>query len=88
MGYRTVTVDVDVDVDLDDFSDKDLVDELNYRGFSVNKNGSTHSWLKPSLVEEELDGVLWKLRESYLIDNPEQFHKSFKSILAEYGYHV
>jgi hypothetical protein len=88
MSYKTVTVDVDVDVDLDDFSDKDLVDELKYRGFSVNKDRSTHSWLKPSFVEEELDGVLWKLRESYLIDNPEQFHKSFKNILAEYGYFV
>jgi hypothetical protein len=88
MSYKTVTVDVDVDVDLDDFSDKDLIDELKYRGFSINKDGSTHSWLKPSLVEEELDGVLWKLRESYLIDNADQFHKSFKKILAEYGYHV
>jgi hypothetical protein len=88
MNYKTVTVDVDVDIDLDEFSDKDLIDELKYRGFSVNKDGSTHSWLKPSLVEEELDGVLWKLRESYLIDNPEQFHKSFEKILAEYGYYV
>ena len=88
MNYKTVTVDVDVDVDLDDFSDKDLIDELKYRGFSVNKDGSTHSWLKPSLVEEELDSVLWKLRESYMIDNADQFHKSFKKILAEYGYHV
>jgi hypothetical protein len=88
MGYTTVTVDVDVDVDLDNFSDKDLVDELKYRGFSVNKDGSTHSWLKPSLVEEELDSVLWKLRESYMIDNADQFHKSFKNILAEYGYFV
>jgi hypothetical protein len=88
MGYTTVTVDVDVDVDLDNFSDKDLIDELKYRGFSVNKDGSTHSWLKPSFVEEELDGVLWKLRESYMIDNADQFHKSFKSILAEYGYYT
>ena len=88
MNYKTVTVDVDVDIDLDEFSDKDLIDELKYRGFSINKDGSTHSWLKPSLVEEELDGVLWKLRESYLIDNADQFHKSFKNILAEYGYYV
>jgi uncharacterized protein (DUF2461 family) len=88
MGYKTVTVDVDVDVDLDDFSDKDLVDELKYRGFSVNKNGSTHSWLKPSLFEEELDNTLWRLRESYIIDNGEQFRKSFEKILAEFGYFV
>ena len=88
MSYRTVTVDVDVDVDLDDFSDKDLIDELKYRGFSVNKDGSTHSWLKPSLVEEELDNVLWKLREAYIIDNGDQFRKSFEKILAEFGYFV
>ena len=90
MGYRTVTVDVDVDVDVifEDLSDKDIIEELKCRGYSVNKESSTHSWLKPSLVEEELDGVLWKLRQTYLIDNPEQFHKSFKNILAEYGYHV
>ena len=88
MNYKTVTVDVDVDIDLDEFSDKDLIDELKYRGFSVNKNGSTHSWLTPSLFEEELDNALWKLRQSYMIDNPEQFHKSFKNILAEYGYYT
>jgi uncharacterized protein (DUF2461 family) len=88
MGYTTVTVDVDVDVDLDEFSDKDLVDELKYRGFSVNKNGSTHSWLTPSLFEEELDNALWKLREAYIIDNGDQFRKSFEKILSEYGYHV
>jgi len=88
MNYKTVTVDVDVDIDLDEFSDKDLIDELKYRGFSVNKDGSTHSWLKPSLVEEELDDVLWKLRQSYLIDRDDRFRKSFEKILAEYGYYV
>jgi hypothetical protein len=90
MGYKTVTVDVDVDVELDDFSDNDLVEELQCRGYNVKK-GKKDSWEssnKPSLFEEELDNTLWRLRESYIIDNSEQFRKSFEKILAEFGYFV
>jgi hypothetical protein len=85
MGYRTVTVDVDVDVELEDFSDNDLVEELRDRGFTVNK---FDSWLKPSLIEDELHTVLWKLRQAYIIDKDDRFRKSFEKILAEYGYHT
>lgn len=35
MTYKTITVDVDVDVDLDEFSDSELIVEMNDRGFSV-----------------------------------------------------
>jgi len=85
--YRTVTVDVDVDVDVADFSDDDLIEELKDRGYTIKK-GKFESWLKPSIEEEELDDVLWKLREAYIIDNDEQFRKSFEKILSRYGYYV
>ena len=40
MGYKTVTVDVDVDVDdvINEIDDQDLIDELNRRGYIVNKD--------------------------------------------------
>lgn len=40
MGYKTVTVDVDVDIGdiIDNFDDEDLIDELNRRGYIVNKD--------------------------------------------------
>ena len=38
MGYRTVTVDVDVDDVINDIDDQDLIDELNRRGYIVNKD--------------------------------------------------
>jgi hypothetical protein len=31
---------VEVDIDLDDFSDKDLIEELGYRGYTVSENAS------------------------------------------------
>jgi hypothetical protein len=88
MGYRTVTVDVDVDLELDDFSDEDLIDELRDRGYTAKKNNSEFSWLTPSIAEDDLADVLWKLRQSYLIDRDDRFRKSFEKILAEYGYYV
>jgi hypothetical protein len=88
MSTRTVTVDVDVDVDLDDFSDHDLIHELEHRGYSAKKGKPEFSWLKTSYEEDELDEALWRLRESYIIDNSEQFRKSFEKILAEFGYFV
>ena len=89
MTSRTVTVDVDVDVDVEDFDDEDLVDELRHRGYSVvRKDRREFSWLRQSYEEEELDDLLWKLRQSYIIDNDDRFRKSFEQILAQYGYHV
>jgi len=38
MGYKTVTVDVDVDIDLDEWSDGDLIAELDDRGYTVTKD--------------------------------------------------
>ena len=88
MSYRTVTLDVDVDVDLSDFSNDDLIEELRDRGYSVVKIDREFSWLKPSREEEELDDLLWALRQAYIIDSGDQFRKSFVKILDNYGYYV
>lgn len=34
MSYKTITVDVDVEVDLDEFTDVELIDEMNMRGYA------------------------------------------------------
>jgi hypothetical protein len=77
-----------VEVDLDDFDDEDLIEELKYRGYSISKRQKDSSWNRPSLANDELDEVLWKLREAYILEGGDHFHDSFKKLLAEYGYHV
>ena len=77
-----------VEVDLDDFDDSDLIEELKYRGYSISKRKKEYAWNSPSIVDDELDNVLWKLREAYILEGGDHFHDSFKKLLAEYGYHV
>lgn len=77
-----------VEVDLDDFDDGDLIEELKYRGYSISKRKKEYSWNAPSVVDDELDDVLWKLRQAYILEGGDQFRESFKKILAEYGYHT
>ena len=36
MSYKSVTVDVDID--LDEWDDKELIDEMNHRGYTVIKS--------------------------------------------------
>ena len=38
MGHKTVEVEVDVDIYLEDFSDEELIQELEDRRVSYNKN--------------------------------------------------
>lgn len=79
---------VEVDVDLGDFDDDDLIRELKHRGYSIDKSKREFSWLASSQEEIDLDDVLWKLRQAYIIDDKKHFPKSFEKILAEYGYYV
>lgn len=79
---------VQVEVDLGDFDDDDLIRELRHRGYSIDKSKKEFSWLASSQEEIDLDKALWKLRQAYIIENGDQFRKSFEKILAEYGYHI
>ena len=54
MAYITKTVDVDIDYDVDDFSDDELIDELEDRGYRVYERNSKS---QQSLLEAlEADG--------------------------------
>jgi hypothetical protein len=80
-----------VEVDLDDFDDDDLIEELRYRGYSVSakkKPAKSFSWNEPSHVEDEVDDILWALRQAYILEGDDQFRKSFKEIISCYGYYV
>ncbi len=67
-----------VDYDLDDLSDDDLIDELEDRGYTVlDKNE------KP-----EMENVLYKIRQEYILCNPEQFRKFIEQLLDEEGMRV
>ncbi len=66
--YRSVSVDVDVA--LEEFSDVDLIDELEDRGYTV---------------VGETDDPLFKIRQSFLLDSPENFRKFVANYLREQG---
>jgi hypothetical protein len=51
---------VQVDIDLDELSDHELIDELEDRGY---------------IILGETDDPIFKLRQSFLLDSPEQFRK-------------
>ena len=59
------------DADIEDFSDQDLIDELSDRGYVIYGG--------------ETEGALFKLRQSYLLDNPENFRKFVEKFLDENG---
>ena len=56
MGYKTVTVDVDVYIDdvINEMDDKELIDELNSRGYHVEKDPFEHN----DIDKFELDWLL------------------------------
>ena len=66
--YRSVSIDVDVA--LEEFSDVDLIDELEDRGYTVLG---------------ETDDPLFKIRQSFLLDSPENFRKFVANYLREQG---
>ena len=66
MGYKEVWVDDD----LEDFSDDDLIAEIEERGF---------------LVYEKTDVPIFKLRQAYLLESPENFRKFVEKFLDENG---
>ncbi len=72
MPYKEVWVD---EADLEDFHDDDLVDELESRGYIVMRKGTS-------------DDILFKIRQSYILDEPDDFRKFIKQFLEDYGHDV
>jgi hypothetical protein len=70
MMMRSRMVSVEVDVALEEFSDVDLIDELEMRGY---------------MVVGETDDPLFKIRQSYLLDSPENFRKFIENYLRLQG---
>jgi len=56
---RSITVEVDVDVYVYQFSDSDLVDELEYRGYTCIKGGSEHTM---NLYEQQKLEIIEELK--------------------------
>jgi hypothetical protein len=59
------------DPDLEDFDDQDLIDELSDRGYVIYGG--------------ETEVALFKLRQAYLLDSPENFRKFVEKFLDENG---
>ena len=67
---RRHTLSVDVDVIMDEFADYELIDELEARGYTILG---------------ETDDPLFKIRQSYLLDSPENFRKFIEKYLRLQG---
>lgn len=56
--------------ELDEFVDDDLIQELEERGY---------------VVFRETDTALFKIRQSYLLDSPQEFRKFLEKLFVENG---
>jgi hypothetical protein len=69
MAYHQVWVD-DTDI-LDEMSDSDLIDELEDRGYVI--------------VGQSSEDPLFKIRQSFLLDSPNEFRKFVIDYLNKQG---
>ena len=65
-----VNVWIDEDDILEDYSDSDLMDELKRRGY---------------LIFDKTEDPLFKIRQSYLLDSPEEFRMFVEKYLQVKG---
>ncbi len=72
-----VTVEVDVDVDLDDIDIEDLIEYIEYKGYSVSKNNENAG--KFVFTTET---VLDEMRAEYLLKVYEQYFLEMCKIIA------
>jgi len=79
MSRRTISVDVDVDVDINDFDTDDLIDELEHRGYKIVDENEA------KFHESNVERILWLIRQSYIIDKPENFHRFLEQKLLDAG---
>jgi hypothetical protein len=98
MGYITKTVDVDIDYDVDDFSDDELIDELEDRGYRVYQRGSKNQQMllealeadgyeirKPGTSRNEIEDAFNKLYDLYKDKNMSRlFEKELKKTFRQY----
>jgi len=67
-----------VDYELDDLSDDDLIDELESRNYRVLYKDE----------EPDVERILYKIRQEYILCGPEEFRKFIETFLAEEGVRV
>ena len=91
------TITTDVEVDLEDFSDKELRDELECRGYNVSSEGfnKIDELSDVELVDElqhrgyviyyKKTDIPFQIYQSYLLDTPEQFKIKLEQIFIENG---
>jgi hypothetical protein len=72
MPYKEVWVE---DADLEDFDEDDLIDELERRGYLVMRKGTG-------------EDLLFKVRQAYILDTPDNFRKFIARFLSENGHDV
>jgi hypothetical protein len=64
---------VNVDVNLRELDDDELIDEIEDRGkFTVVPN-------------DEINKDLYKIRQAYLLESPDEFRKTIERMLSEAG---
>jgi len=81
MGFRSTTktayIETEVDVDLDDFDIDDIVDYVEYQGYSVFRT-------QTKCGIENLDERIWKLYDAWMHDDTKNFEKEMRVFFADY----
>jgi hypothetical protein len=93
------TITTDIEIDMDNFSDRELREELEYRGYSVSSDPDSFNKIDElsdvALVDElqhrgyviyyKKTDVPFQIYQSYLLDTPDQFKKNLEQIFIENG---
>ena len=91
------TITTDIEIDMDNFSDRELREELEYRGYHISSEGSNKiDELSDDELVDELQhrgyviyykktDIPFQIYQSYLLDTPEQFKIKLEQIFIENG---
>ena len=74
MPYKEVWVD---DADIEDFDDEDLIEELEHRGYYVEKS-------IPGETTDSISAVIWTLYQAYITETDAGFRRTAAKVFWEH----
>ena len=76
MPYKEVWVD---DTDIGDFDDFDLIEELEHRGYFVEKEKAI-----PGETTDSIAAAIWKLYQAYITESDAGFRRTAAKVFWEH----
>lgn len=74
MPYKEVWVD---DTDIEDFDDQDLIEELEHRGYFVEKE-------IPGETTDSISAAIWTLYQAYITETDAGFRRTAAKVFWEH----